>query len=128
MAEDRINVSIVTPEEVVFEGKVNYLGVPSVKGSMGILAGHMPVVCQLDVGIIKLKSELEEKYVAVQKGYMEFFNNNANILTGRAIKTTYQDRHKAIEEVSKRHDIVQEISEETKKVIQAIGTLKRLRK
>ncbi|MGM0365869.1 MAG: ATP synthase F1 subunit epsilon [Actinomycetota bacterium] len=128
MARKVIHVSIVTPEEVIFEGDVEFISVPSVEGSMGLLPGHMPVVCQLDVGIIKTRSGSGQQHIAVQRGYMEYFNNNANILTGKAIKTTYQDRHKAIEEVKRKHDIVQEISEETRKVIKAIGSLRRLRR
>jgi len=126
--KQKIHASIVTPEEVIFEGDVDYVSLPSVQGSMGLLPGHIPIVCQLDIGIIKFRSDSGEQYIAVQRGYMEYFNNNANILTGKAIKTTYQDRHKALEEVKRKHDIVQEISEETRKVIQAIGSLRKLRR
>ncbi|MDZ7836960.1 MAG: ATP synthase F1 subunit epsilon [Actinomycetota bacterium] len=118
----------VTPEEKVFESDVDFVSVPSLEGSLGLLPEHLPIVCQLNTGIIKFRKGKEDIYIAIQKGYMEFFNNYANILTGRAIKTTYQDRYRAIEEVSKKHDIVQEIAEETKKVIQAISSLRKLKK
>jgi len=128
MAAKLIHASIVTPEETVFEDEVELVSVPSVKGSLGILPEHAPIVCQLDTGIVKFKQGPKEVFIAVQKGYMEFFNNNANILTGKAIPTTCQDRHKAVQEVGKKHDIVQEITEETKKVVQAIIALRKLKK
>ena len=124
----KIYVSIVTPEEVTFEGEVDFLSIPSRSGSMGILYNHVPVVCQLKSGLIKLKSGEKSKYFAVGSGYMEFINDSASIITGKAIETTYENREEAIKETKKKHDIVQEISDETKKVLEAITYLKGLRK
>ncbi len=128
MVEKKIRASIVSPEQKIFEGEVDYISVPSVEGSMGILPGHIPVVCQLKIGIVKYRIGENSDYIAVQKGYMEFFDNNVNIITGKAIKTTESQKEEALKEVSRKHDIVQEISEETKKVIRAIGQLKRLKR
>ncbi|MFO7929580.1 MAG: ATP synthase F1 subunit epsilon [Candidatus Humimicrobiaceae bacterium] len=128
MDKKKIHASIVSPEQKIFEGEVDYISVPSVEGSMGLLPGHIPIVCQLKVGIVKYKVGSKSEYVAVQKGYMEFFENDVNIITGRAIKTTEKEKEKAVKEVSRKHDIVQEISEETRKVIQAIGSLKGLKR
>ncbi len=127
MGNNLIHASIVTPEEVIFEGDVSFISLPGREGSMGILPGHMPMVCQLEIGVIKIIADQEAQYIAVQRGYIEYFHNNANILTGKAIRTTYRDQHTATEEVKKKHDIVQEISQETRKVIEAIGSLRRLR-
>jgi F-type H+-transporting ATPase subunit epsilon len=128
MTKKKIIASIVSPEEKIFQGEVDFISVPSVEGSMGILPDHIPVVCQLKVGIVKYRNGKTVEYIAIQKGYMEFFNNTANIITGKAIRTTESEKEKALEEVSKKHDMVQEISEETKKVIEAIGSLKRLKR
>lgn len=128
MDKKKIHASIVSPEQEIFEGEVDYISVPSVEGSMGLLPGHIPVVCQLKVGIVKYRVGSKSAYVAVQKGYMEFFENDVNIITGRAIKTTESQKAEAVKEVSRKHDIVQEISEETRKVIQAIGSLKGLKR
>jgi len=128
MAQKKIMASIVSPEEKIFQGEVDFISVPSVEGSMGILPDHIPVVCQLKIGIVKYRNEETVEYIAVQKGYMEFFDNTANIITGKAIRTTESGKEKALEEVSRKHDMVQEISEETKKVIEAIGSLKGLRR
>lgn len=127
MAAKKIHASIVSPERRIFEGEVDYISVPSIEGSMGLLPNHMPVVCQLKIGIVKYRIGNKSEYIAVQRGYMEFFENNVNIITGRAIETTFEQKKEAVKEVSKKHDIVQEISEETKNVIQAIGSLKNLK-
>ena len=58
---------------------------------------------------------------------MEFIQNRANILTGRAIVTSLSEEGEALEEIKKKHDIVQEITDETKRVAQAIVSLKSLK-
>ncbi len=128
MSDKKISVSIVTPEEHVYDGEVNFISIPAKSGSLGILPGHLPIVCNLGVGIVKLATDRETEYIGVCWGFMEFINNRANILTERAIVTNYEQRRKTIEELKKKHDIIQEITEDTKKVIQAIASMQRLKK
>ena len=127
MSDSKITISIVTPEERVYEGEVDFISVPSMDGSMGILPGHIPIVCQLAIGIIKLVIGKESKYFAIYSGFLEFVQNRANILTGRAIVTSLSEKGEALEEIKKKHDIVQEITDETKRVTQAIVSLKSLK-
>ena len=51
----------------------------------------------------------------------------ANILTERAILTDPENKDAVIEELKKKHNITQEITEETKKVIEAIASVKILK-
>ncbi len=127
MSDRKIKVSIVTPEERVYEGEADFISVPSMDGSMGILPGHISIVCQLVIGIIKLVIGEESKYFAIYSGFLEFAQNRANILTGRAIVTSLSEKGEALEEIKKKHDIVQEITDETKRVTQAIASLKSLK-
>lgn len=122
----KIKITIVTPEEKVFEGYVDFISIPGQSGSLGILPRHLPIIAQLKIGIVKLISEGKQIYFGVCRGYFEFLDSKAYILTERAIQTTWEDREKAIEELRKKHDITQEITEETKKVIQAIAGFKAL--
>jgi F-type H+-transporting ATPase subunit epsilon len=128
MSDKKIITSIVTPEESVYEGEVDFISIPSMDGSMGILPGHIPVVCQLAIGIIKLVIGKESKYFAIHSGFLEFVQNRANILTGRAIVTSLSEKGEALKEIRKKHDIVQEITDETKRVTQVIASLKSLKK
>jgi F-type H+-transporting ATPase subunit epsilon len=128
MPEKKISLSIVTPEEQIYEGKVNSIVIPAVTGLMGILPGHLPIVSQLGIGIVKIETEKGAEYIGIQGGYLDFLYNKANILTARAIVTTFEKRKETVGRLKEKHKIVQEITEETKKVARAIASLKTLRK
>ncbi|MBN2072916.1 MAG: ATP synthase F1 subunit epsilon [Actinobacteria bacterium] len=128
MPDKKIKARLVTPEKNVFEGMVDSIVVPAHSGQLGILPGHIPIVVSLSMGILKLGTEEGPRYFGVQGGYLEFIFNSANILTERAVETTYEKRLDTIKKLSEKHEIVQEISEETKKVMHAVASLKSLRK
>lgn len=48
-------VEIVTPEAVLYKGKVIAITVPSTKGTFQILENHAPIIAILGKGTIKLK-------------------------------------------------------------------------
>lgn len=115
MAEKKIKVSVVTPEQKVFEGEADYIGVPSTGGGLGILPGHLPLICFLDVGILKIVSENKPNLIAVCRGYLQFVRNTANIITESAIITSEEKKLEAVAGLRKKYNISQEITEETKK-------------
>lgn len=127
MQNKKIHVSIVTPEGNAYEGDVDFLSIPATTGSMGILPNHIPIIAQLGVGIMKLIENGNPLYIGVSGGFMEFINNRANILTERAIFTEYDKRDEVIKELKKKHHIIQELTEETKGILHAIASMKRLR-
>ena len=123
----KIKVTVVTPEQKVFENMADFISIPAKSGSMGILPGHLPVIAQLKIGILKVVNDGQQTYIGVCRGHFEYFGMLARVLTERAIITEYDLRQETIEELEKKHDITQEITEETRKVIQAIASLKNLR-
>ncbi|MDO4879880.1 MAG: F0F1 ATP synthase subunit epsilon [Capnocytophaga sp.] len=48
-------LEIVTPEAVLFKGKVTSVTLPSAKGTFQILESHAPIVSLLEKGNIKFK-------------------------------------------------------------------------
>jgi len=126
--KNKIMVTIVTPEEKVFEGWVDFISIPGQSGSLGVLPRHIPIRIQLKIGIVKLVNAKETIFIAVCRGFFEFINNKANILTERAIRTTQENMAKTCQELKSKHNITHEITEETRKVIQAIASLKSLKK
>jgi len=51
------SLSVVTPEREFFSGEVIYVGVQSIAGSLGVMAGHVPMVSALDVGALVIKTD-----------------------------------------------------------------------
>ncbi|MEI7615064.1 MAG: ATP synthase F1 subunit epsilon [Actinomycetota bacterium] len=126
MDNKKIKVSIVTPELKVYEGEASYVGIPSVGGGLGILPGHLPIMCFLDIGIVKIMNEKETVLIAVCRGYFQFVRDSANIITESALVTSEEKKSEALEELGKKHNISQEITEETKKIARATAALKNL--
>ena len=128
MADKKMQVSLVTPEENIFEGWVDSIIVPAESGSLGILPGHVPIIAQLTVGIVKLGTEEGPRYFGIQRGYIEFLFNKANILTEKVVETTFEERDQIIQKLKEKYEIVQEVTEGTKRVAEAVAQLKNLKK
>jgi F-type H+-transporting ATPase subunit epsilon len=126
--KSKIKITVVTPEGMVFEGDVDFISVPAKSGSMGILPRHVPIIAQLKTGILKLVSEGKPTYIGVCRGYFELLDSRAYVLTERAILTDPENKDAVIADLKKKHDITTEITDETKKVVEAIAGLKTLRR
>ncbi|MCE5330064.1 ATP synthase F1 subunit epsilon [bacterium] len=126
MSEKKIKISIVTPEQKVFEGEADYIGIPSAGGGLGILPNHLPIICFLDIGIVKVINEKDTNLIAVCRGYLQFVRNIANIITESAIVTDEENKSEVMDELHKKYNISHEITEETKKIVQATAALKNL--
>ncbi len=124
--ENKIFLSVITPEEKVFTGDVDFISLPAKSGSMGVLPGHIPTVARLKTGILKIINDGTTTYIGVCRGYFEIMGRKAYVLTERAIITDAENLEKTVLELKKKHDITQEITEDTKKVLQAIAGLKHL--
>jgi len=51
------NLMVLTPEREFFNGKVVYVSVQSIAGSIGVLADHVPMVSALGVGALVIHLE-----------------------------------------------------------------------
>ena len=125
--DNKISVSIVTPEKNIFEGETDFVLVPALNGALGMLPGHMPIIAKLSTGIVKIGKAGDVRYFAIQGGYIEFLFNRADIMTMYAIETSYGERDRVLKEMKKKYKIVQEVTEETKKVAHAMTHIKDLK-
>ncbi len=81
------NLSVISPEKVVYEGKVVSLVVPSALGYLGVLANHAPFISNLVSGKIIVREE-SGKTVVFQyqgKGFFEVLKNNAVVILQQAL-------------------------------------------
>lgn len=81
---------IVTPAAKLASEEVELVVVPGVKGSMGFMRGHAPLVSVLADGVVRLKAEGtgEEKRYALQGGYVQVDGHKVIILADRAVLST----------------------------------------
>ena len=76
---------IVTPEKTVLSENVVSLQVPSVEGSLGILAGHAPLMAELGVGecTVRLPDGTQHQLV-VAGGFLDVSRSKVTILANTA--------------------------------------------
>lgn len=84
MAE--IEVSLVTPSAVLWEGQAQMVVMRTVDGEIAFLAGHVPLIGQVAPGLVKihLPDGGEERF-AVRGGFVEVNDNKAAVLADEAV-------------------------------------------
>jgi F-type H+-transporting ATPase subunit epsilon len=65
------SVSVVTPEESVYEGEAELVIARSPEGEFGIMAGHIPSLAALVPGIVTVVSGSSRETFVVPGGFLE---------------------------------------------------------
>jgi F-type H+-transporting ATPase subunit epsilon len=83
------HLSILTPEQAVFDGDVEYVEAPGSEGYFGVLAHHAALVTSLASGTLKVRypGGKEERW-QVAGGFFEVSNNRATVLADSVGKAT----------------------------------------
>ena len=82
-----MDLEILTPEEKIFEGTVEFVKVPGTKGSFGILNKHAPIISTLEKGEVKVrKSKTQEEIFIISGGVVEVRDNKIIILAESVIE------------------------------------------
>jgi F-type H+-transporting ATPase subunit epsilon len=81
MAAPQFDLSVLTPERAVFEGRVEYVQVPGSEGYLGVLAGHAALVAELAAGTLTVReSGGDERHWQVSGGFFEVAADRATVL------------------------------------------------
>jgi F-type H+-transporting ATPase subunit epsilon len=78
-------LSILTPEQTVFEGAVEYVEVPGIAGYLGVLAHHAALVTALAKGTLTVRVAPGNTHRwSVDGGFFEVRDNKATVLADSA--------------------------------------------
>lgn len=78
-------LELVTPERLLFSEEVQAVRAPGVSGSFGVLAGHAPLLTQLETGLIKVTlANGMDTYIATGGGFMQVSREKVIILADSA--------------------------------------------
>jgi len=78
-------LELVTPEQVMLSEEVRSVRAPGIEGSLGVLAGHAPLMTALTVGIIKVEYDNGDlEFIATSGGFMEINPQKVIILADTA--------------------------------------------
>jgi F-type H+-transporting ATPase subunit epsilon len=90
-------VNIVTPDGPVYESDVEMVSTKAQSGELGILAGHIPMVAPLAIGVVRLKKGgKEQDLVAVSGGFLEVRPDQVTILAQAAERSSDIDVERAL--------------------------------
>jgi F-type H+-transporting ATPase subunit epsilon len=94
---DELMVEIVTPEKMVFSGKIEEVTIPGGDGEFGVLTGHAPLLSTVDIGVLSYTKDGKKTYYAVGEGYAEITLDKVTVLIESAERADMIDKEKVRE-------------------------------
>lgn len=79
MAEG-FQLEVATPERLIVEERVTMAQVPARNGYIGVLAGHAPLVAELQSGVLSYVTEDTTRYLAIHGGFVEVLGDRVRVL------------------------------------------------
>src|SRR5947209_20628111 len=80
----KLRLEVVTAEREVFADDVDMVVAPGGEGEVGILPRHAPLLTTLQPGVLRLKKDGEESYMAVSGGFMQVYRDRVLVLADTA--------------------------------------------
>ena len=82
--ENPIHLSVVTPENIVFEAPVEYVGVPGMLGDFGVCHGHATLLSSLRIGSLFYKVEGHTTHIFISGGFVDVTKSEVTVLAESA--------------------------------------------
>ena len=103
---NKFDLSIISAESKVFEGKVENILVPGMVGDFLVLSNHAPCISSIRPGFLEFSEGTSDKQrYFVSGGIIEVINNNGSVLVDSAVasdKIAKEDITNLISEVNDR--------------------------
>ena len=101
-----IHVDVVSAEESIFSGLVEFVVLPGEAGELGILPGHMPLMTRIKPGAVRLKipGQAKEELIFVAGGILEVQPGLVTVLADTAIRGKDLDEAKALDAKKKAEE------------------------
>ncbi|HWY80272.1 MAG TPA: ATP synthase F1 subunit epsilon [Candidatus Sulfotelmatobacter sp.] len=101
-----MQLEIVTPEKIIYQGDVDELYINTSGGEIGILPHHVNLFTQIEPGELRLKISEKEQFMAVTGGFLEVSNNKITILADYAVHAEEIEVEKAMEARKRAEEIL----------------------
>lgn len=126
MARNTFQADVLTPEGEVFSEQVEMLSTRTAVGSIGVLAGHEPVLAMLEPTELRLyRSETEIVRFAQAEGYLQFADNRALVLVEEALDPAKLDRETLRERLSESRHTAERAEEGSEERARALRDARR---
>jgi F-type H+-transporting ATPase subunit epsilon len=104
-----LKLDIVTPEQSVFSGYVNYVAVPGVSGELGILPHHCALITMLKPGELRIRKGSDEIDVAIGGGFLEVRSDRIIVLADLAERDDSIDEQKVAEAKKRAEEVLEDV-------------------
>ena len=91
MAAAKIAFDLVSPERLLLSVQADMVTVPGAEGSMGVMAGHSPLVATLRAGMIDVLIDGKDDRYFIRGGFAEISPAKITVLAEEAIPMTELD-------------------------------------
>lgn len=100
-------LDIVTPERTMLSKEAQSIQLPAATGSLGILAGHAPLLAELGVGecVVKLPTGAEE-LLAIAGGFVEVSRERVTVLADTAEFASAIDTNRAEASLARARELL----------------------
>ncbi len=109
-----IHIDVVSAEESIFSGEVEFIVAPALQGEVGIYPRHAPLLTSIRAGALRLKisEQVEELLIFVSGGILEIQPGIVTVLADTAIRGHDLDEAKALEAKRAAEDAMKNKSSE----------------
>jgi F-type H+-transporting ATPase subunit epsilon len=77
----QLEVRIITPERIAFQGKVDAVVATAYDGELGILPGHAPMMVVLGIGELRVRVGDRFEWFAIGEGFLHVLDDVVTVLT-----------------------------------------------
>ncbi|KYC35553.1 ATP synthase F0F1 subunit epsilon [Scytonema hofmannii PCC 7110] len=125
-----LTVRVISPDKTVWDAAAEEVVLPSTTGQLGILSGHAPLLTALDTGVMRVRPDRNQGWVAIALlgGFAEVEQNEVTILVNgaeRGDSINLEEARSAFGEAETRLNQVQQGDRQAQ--IQATQAYKRAR-
>jgi len=79
-----LQVSVISPEQVLYEGTASSVTAPAFDGEVGILPMHAPLMTLLGTGTLQVQSNDGLKRFRVSGGFLQVVDDTVRVVTEEA--------------------------------------------
>jgi F-type H+-transporting ATPase subunit epsilon len=79
-----LTITVNTNTESIYSGEAEEVVLPATDGFIGIMTGHLPMVCNLTFGEMTVRNKDTYEYLIIGGGLADIFENNVRVLASYA--------------------------------------------
>jgi F-type H+-transporting ATPase subunit epsilon len=125
-AQKLLALEVSAIDRLPYKLEAKEVALPGVNGLFVVLPGHAPLVSELEIGVVRVKTaQDEQRSFAIAGGVVRVLNNQVLVLTRTAESDVHIDRERAEAAKKRAEDRLKESKPSTVDVVRATAALHR---